>query len=371
LDALKDVPPKVLEVLQEEIQRVLVQESIDSFAVGRWNAAGIDGSKQNLPRTKANESHFGLGGKDPAVPQRLLVNVVALRSELLFDWASGKIDDNERRLALEAISRLPEQTLVVADAGFPGYDWIQAVLRQNKHILLRVGANVNLWATRCGAVRENGGAVWLWPGSRNDEPPLRLRLIRISRRVKEKRRRKRNAGRMKRRVRVEIVYLLTDVLDENKLTKREAGELYGKRWPANEGMFRNWKRTLSCEVVLGRTPKIADREFQFSMLAYMLAQGMVMLARKRRRMSQGRVSIAMVLHVWRIALQALLEGKTTRWFRQALSACVVDSYGRRGPKATREWPRRKKHKAFKGPKIRKLTVAKKTEGLRQIKDDAA
>lgn len=371
LDALKLFPLEVLKVFQEELEKVLIRASIQPFSCGRWDAAGVDGSKQNLPRTLANEAHYDSSGKGLGVPQRLLVNVVAMQSELLVEWASGKFKEGERGIALKAISSLPKETLIVADAGFHGYDWICSVLGQQKHVLVRVGANVNLWAERVGAIRKKGGEVWLWPSTKKDQAPLRLRLIRISRRVKAKRRGTNSGGRRRPRVKKETMYLLTDVLAEKKLTRREAGDLYGKRWPANEGMFRNWKRTMNCDVARGRTPAIAEREFHFSMLAYMSVQAMVLLARKQRRQPGGRVSIAKVLKVWRKALKALLQGKTTRWFAQCLSACVVDKNERKGPKAKRAWPRRRKYEPLKTPNIRKLTVAKKAEGLRLIEDKVA
>ena len=363
--ALKAVPLEVLEVLQKRIQEQLVKERINPYQVGRWNGVGVDGSKQNLPRTQAHEAHYGLGGKKPGLPQRVIVNVVGLRSELLVEWACGKAKASERQLVMEAIRRLPQGTMVVGDAGFPGYDWIDEVVGvQGKHVLIRVGANVNLLAEQVRVSLKSGGRVWLWSKEKRRHPPLVLRLICIARRTKRtvKRKKRGQNGRQKRGDVVRF-YFLTDVLDAKALTNREAWQLYAKRWPCNEGMFRNWKQTMKCDKAISRTPEIAERELSTSLLGYVLIQTMILIARKRRRKREVRISIAAGRKAWRRALEAMKEGKTTRWFARELSEAVVDEYDRQGPKSTREWPRKKKHKPMKSPKVRRLHNALKAEGM--------
>lgn len=372
LVALQEVPPPIFETLQHEITAELLKHAVETLQVGRWMAVGGDGSKQNLPRTDANAEYFGLGGKAPGQPQRLLVNVVALRSELLLEWAEGEAKASERTLLAEAVGSLAAGTLVVVDAGFTGFDWIQQMKQQKKHLLMRVGANVNLWARKVGAVKEKGGEIWLWPDLKGKQPPLLLRLIRICRRVKRKLKKSRRKGKGCRMETVyESLYLLTDVMDEKSLTKKEAQKLFELRWPANEGMFRNWKRSMNCEQVHSRTPETARGEFVMSLIAYQLMQVLVLWTRKRRRCSEGRTSIATALRVWGRATRALLEGKTTRWFMREMSEAIIDGYDRRGPKSIRSWPRRKKHKPFKPPKIRRLPRALESKGERLLEEEVA
>ena len=42
------------------------------------------------------------------------------------------------------VPELPPQALLVADAGFVGYDFWQALLTAGHHFVIRVGANVRL-----------------------------------------------------------------------------------------------------------------------------------------------------------------------------------------------------------------------------------
>ena len=76
--ALEDLPLDVFGELRTGLQRAVLRANADPARVGRWNAFGLDGTKQNLPRTDANELGFGAATKDPALPQGLTVAAVAL-----------------------------------------------------------------------------------------------------------------------------------------------------------------------------------------------------------------------------------------------------------------------------------------------------
>lgn len=153
---------------------------------------------------------------------------------MLWDWECGGAYASERDLALQLIRRLPAGSLAVEDAGFVGYEHISGVLASGKHLLMRVGANVKLWAKEIGNAQQNGGAVWLWPDERRDEAPLKLRLIKIvtrkKKKLKSKKKRHGQGARCSYKIVVTTLWLLTDVLDETALTQDGAEEIYGRRW---------------------------------------------------------------------------------------------------------------------------------------------
>lgn len=205
LSAQKEIPDAVHAKLRSVLQQRMGTEAA---RCGRWHAFGVDGTHQNAPRTRSNEQHLGTVAKEPAVPQLTIVAAVALAQRVVWDWAVGKAADSERALALQVIERLPENALVVGDAGMSSYAWTQTVLNAGCHVLLRVGANVALWTEQVAGAKLKSGEVWLWPQAKRGQAPLRLRLICL---------------RIRRR---KPVYLLTDILDERALSAQQARELY-------------------------------------------------------------------------------------------------------------------------------------------------
>jgi Transposase DDE domain len=372
--ALACLPVKVFGGVRTVLQNALLKADVHPARVDRWNAYGLDGTKQNLPRTDANELGFGAASQEPALPQGVTVAAVALGECVLWDWEGGGAYASERDLALTIIRRLPAGSLVVEDAGFVGYEHIRETLASGKHLLVRVGANVSLWAQTIGHAQQHGGEVWLWPNKRQDEAPLKLRLIKIVTRKKKKLKSKKRKGQGRRRsykiVRTPL-WLLTDVLDENKLTQAEAEEIYGRRWGGNEIRFRDWKCTLNAATLLSRTPEQAQRERELSLCAAMLLHVMVTRARKARRKPFRRVSAANAARAWRKAVRQSGQGKSTRWFGAAMSEAVVDDYERQRPKVKRRWPKRKEHTMAGQPKFRKLTRRIKAMGLKRLEEKRA
>ena len=74
------------------------------------------------------------------------------------------------------------------------------------------------------------------------------------------------------------VWLITNVLDALKLPRRTAGRFYRWRW-RNEGLFRDYKRTLGKVKLMSRTVAQVHREAEGSLLAtqLLLAQGALAL----------------------------------------------------------------------------------------------
>jgi hypothetical protein len=366
LKALAAVTRKWFGDVREQLQRHAVARDLKVARVGRWEAYGLDGTKQDVPRTEAHEDAYGLATKGPGAPQRQVVAAVALGKEVLWDWESGSALDSERELSLEVIRRLPLGSLAVCDAGFVGYHWCRAVQDSGRNFVVRVGANVRLWAEQVGKAKWQEDQVWLWPKDqeRTGQAPLVLRLIRLERVVGYT-----GKGRRRREKR-EVLWLVTNVLDEERLTKEEARRLYGKRWPASEGTFRTWKRTLDKAKLYSRTPELAERESEFSLLGLILLEIMALTARKAKRDGRRRkVSVACAQQVWRRAVRETMAGKRTNWFREQMVEAMVDGYRRRKPKVRRRWPQRKEHNSFKDPNLLKLNAARKRCGLKCLQEE--
>src|SRR5205085_8718487 len=122
--------------------------------------------------------------------------------------------------------------------------------------------------------------VLLWPqeARRRGLPPLRVRLIRV--RAAERR----------------DVWLLTNVLDKQRLSAGQAGRYYRWRWE-NEGLFRTFKRTLAKVKLTSRTIRLIHREAEGALLALqlLLAQGLRAMPTSTNRCTPQRCSPRKVL----------------------------------------------------------------------------
>ena len=148
---------------------------------------GVDGSRVQTPRTKANEARFhptkkrkkqvrARKGRAPqltkkasqktkqakkrkrvakkqasknskkqlAGPQIWLTLFWHVGLGLPCAWKTGPVDSSERAHMLQMLGILPEHSMIVADAGFVGYDNPRAIEDAGHSFVIRVGANVKL-----------------------------------------------------------------------------------------------------------------------------------------------------------------------------------------------------------------------------------
>ena len=116
--------------------------------------------------------------KKATSPQLWLTLLWHVGSGLPWAWRTGPWGSSERDQLVAMVPELPAQALLVADAGFVGYVFWQALLTAGHHFVIRVGANVRL-VRQLGWTREHAQVVYLWPdqAARKRQPPLVLRLV--------------------------------------------------------------------------------------------------------------------------------------------------------------------------------------------------
>jgi len=305
-----------------------------------WQVFGVDGSRVEAPRTRANEQQLGRAGRVKSGPQWWVTTLVHLPSRLLWAWRQGPGTSSERGHLWQMLGELPAGALLLADAGFVGFALLRALGARPTDFLIRCGANVNLLLAGTQQRLAWGGAsqlVYLWPGARRRQSPLKLRLITLKR-----------SGR--------AIYLLTNVLDTTRLPTRLAGELYAARWGL-ELNFRSLKQTLERRKLLARTPQIGALELAGNVVAL----GLLLLhAAWLLRGAAARASVALLLRLLRRALEALRWGRRSAWFRRRAQAARRDDYRRRRSKRARDWPHKKTERPAGRPKLRRLTRAEGT-----------
>lgn len=293
------------------------------WQTGEFVPIGADSSKIDAPRTKGNEA-LGLAGKDKCCPQMVLLLLIHLGSRLPWAWKIGNANAAERTLLRDMLDQLPPDVLLVADAGFTGYDLLCELQSRGLHFLIRVGNNVRLLKELGEYRREGKNTVYLWPLTRRSRRPLTLRLIQVGK-----------------------AYLVTNVLESTRLSKKAAGDLYRRRWQI-EIAFRSLKQTLRRHAVRSGTAQHCKLELAWAVIGMwtLCLIGAVALARAHIRPQWLSIGAA---------LTALRNGARRpdklNELRGALRRARLDVYQRRGPKASRNWPRKKDPPQIRTPII--------------------
>jgi Transposase DDE domain len=347
--ALTRLPLACLRVLAAGVRRLLPDRFARDWTIGEFVPLGCDGSRLECPRSCELETRLGQAGKPDSAPTLWVTALVHLRTGLLWAWRLGKGTASEGGHLKALLTALPANALLVADAGYMGYDLYASILDSGRSFLIRVSSRAYLYTQEQQDLARFGeGPVWYWPGlqQKKEQPPLPLRLIRV-------------------RGKKADVWLLTNVLCRKRLGRKQASQLYRWRW-RNEGLFRSYKRTLSKVKLAHRTVRLVHREAEASLLAVqlLLAHGAWALQQSNgsvRALPSARRGVRQVRREIADGL-AQLGPWQRRWYFERWQDMVWPPGKKRGDKTRRPWPRRKPHQAPKPPKLRTLSKEQKALG---------
>ncbi len=367
LNALVRHNAVLLNIIAARLRTRMLELEGDSGKVAGFTPFVVDGSKVAAPWTKSNEETLGKKGRPPQGekckrqetdlrPQLTLTLLWHMGLGLPWAWKHGGLAEGERTQFRELLDVLPKAALVVADAGFVGYQLWQTMLRGGRHFLIRVGANVELLkklVPGCELERD-GEMVWLWPeGKRKEnEPPLRLRLIRVPK------------GK-------QTWYLVTSLLDPLQLTQEQAGRLYARRWGV-ECCFRALKQTFEQSKMRSYTPACAGCELDWSLLSLWLVGLLAKQELLAAKIDPEHYSPAGARCLIRRELRQQSAGKERLDVSEFQSA-VKDRYQRTSRKKARHDQRKKHDPPPSAPKIRKASPQQQqaAKAFRQSQTEAA
>lgn len=352
--ALLQLSEPMLTRILSHLRGVLRQIAGAHWTREGFTAFAVDGSRVECPRTEANENALGCGGRKGTGPQFWLTTLWHMGTGLPWAWKIGSSTDSERMHLREMLCMLPDKALLVADAGFTGYELLRDILAGGRSFLIRVGSNVRLLKKLGYAKLEDGQTVYLWPDAcrKKTHPPLVLRLIVLQRKG-------------------EKMYLLTNEPVE-RLEDEQAALLYEMRWGV-EVFYRSMKQTLSRRKMLSHAPKQARMELGWTLVGLQLLG----LLSVEQIIDSGKDplswSVAMSLRVVRLAMRDQKpRGSCRHGLLGHLGRAVKDSYQRRGGKKARHWPHKKKEKPPGAPKLRKANQmeVKKAQEFKVIRNAA-
>jgi Transposase DDE domain len=379
--ALGKLPMVVLRTLATAVRGRLAQVFARRLWVDGFIPLGCDGSRLACPRSQELEQRLGLGSKPkrrkkrrqqvaasaedkprpatgPRTPQLWVTAVLHLGLGVLWSWRLGGGGASEREHLRLLVSTLPAGTLLVADAGYVGYHLLAGLQAAGLAFLVRLSSQAPLYVADKSALKGYcEGQVYYWPQKvqKHDLPPLPVRLLRV-------------------RGEKADVWLITSVLDEQRLPKRAAAKFYCWRW-RNEGLFRAYKRTLGKLKLMARTVAQVHREAEGSLLGtqLLLAQGALaqpavpgqaVLPSVRKVLLEIRAEIRNVTGMY-------LGPRQARSYFQRLTQARWRDRQQHTSKVRRRWPGRQDHKPPGRPQILKMGTilkekAEKTLAMAQI-----
>jgi hypothetical protein len=342
--ALAHVPARALRAVATALRGRLLAVFAPYLLVDGFVPLGCDGSRLTCPRTPELEQRLRAEDKTDSPPTVWVTAFVHLSLGLLWSWRLGGAHASEQVHLLHLVATLPRLALIVTDAGYTGYQLLQALKDADKCFLIRLSSKAPLYTLEQVAVKRfKEGLAYYWPLDMQAEgkPPVPVRVLRLTGHRKAD------------------VWLMTNVLERERLSRKTASKFYRWRW-RNEGLFRTYKRTFGKVKLLGRTVAQVHREAEGSLLAVqmVLAHGLLALEglglagsrlpSARQVLLEIRAEIRDVTGMYlgprqrRTYLARLREAQCPRWRR------------RRNNQVRRPWPGRKDHKPPKPPKFRKM-----------------
>jgi hypothetical protein len=388
--ALAALPMPVLRAVASAVRGRLMRVFAARFTVDGFIPLGCDGSRLACPRSAELERRLGLGKKKnrkrrqkktaPAsaqvpteqpheataatktraagTPQLWVTAVLHLGLGVLWSWRLGTGNASEREHLRLLLDTLPRGALLVADAGYVGYHLMASLQAAGLAYLLRLSSRAPLYVPDKSTLKKHReGLVYYWPQKvqNQDLPPIPVRLWRL-------------------RGERGDIWLITNVLDEERLPRRTAGKFYRWRW-RNEGLFRTYKRTLGKVKLMSRTVVQVHREAEGSLLATQLllaqgaltqpatASGKIVPASPRKILLEIRIEVRNITGMY-------LGPRQAQTYAERLAQAHWRERQQRSRKIRRRWPGRQDHKPPGPPQILKMgTILKdkmeKTLGIAQ------
>ena len=363
---LRKWTPAFVTLLLAELRRRLPLLFVESLLMSGFMVFGCDGSRVDLPRTLSNERAFAPSRKQTRstarakrrrkrgqgwrkrlaqrkkharkadVPQIRLTLMFHLGTGLPWDWRLGPSDSSELAHMLQMLSSLPPEALLTADAGFVGYDYLNAIQESGRSLLIRVGSNVRL-LKKLGTFQESNSRVYLWPQKKANkgQKPLVLRLV-VAHTGKHP------------------IYLVTSVLSQQRLSDAQVVKIYAKRWRM-EVHYRHFKQTYGKRKLRSHNSQNARVELEWSLLGLSAMLFYTLVEIRKTGAEPEKISCA---EAWREIKNTMNDylhvTQPGERLRQRLQFAVTDDYIRRD-KTSRNYCRKKQERPAGAPQIKTAT----------------
>jgi len=155
----------VLRTLAAAIRRRVEAVFADRWKVGNFIPLGCDGTRQACPRSEELEKRLGTFGKEGSAPMVWNTAIVHLTLGFPYCWRLGKGGKaSERSHLLYMLRWLPAAAMIVADAGYVGYELAATMMASDVFFLIRMSSNATFYTESDEPLEEfQEGIVHYWP----------------------------------------------------------------------------------------------------------------------------------------------------------------------------------------------------------------
>ena len=363
----------VADRVRERIQECAEQVGGRFWKQDGWVLFAFDGSRVDAPRTISNEKAFcasnyghgqtakyrkkkskGMRRKQnkknkpaPPRPQVWMTAIWHMGLRLTWTWRFGPSNSSERG-HVEAIlkeEKFPANSLFCGDAGFVGYPLWSSLLSAKVNFLVRVGANVSLLSEHADIRRVSDRIVLCWPKGKMNSgiPPLKLRLVKV-------------------KIGTTTMWMLTNVLDRKKLSKKQIIRYYKMRWGV-EVQYRGLKQTLGNRKLRCRNSDNALAELEWSVLGMMAVECLALreqIRKKREEKTNYEPLDRSLANSIRAIRKCMNDPEhvpaSNKGLLYDLSVAVVQKYNNRTDKRSRYRPKNPDKKPLGDPELTKITA---------------
>jgi len=268
------LPVERLEQLHEHLSRKLVSRTNAADLWQGHRVKVIDGTGLSMPDTSANQKAYPQPVAQKAgcgFPVAKIVGCFCLASGALLHWIQGTLKDHDFRLFQGLLTTFQKGEIVLADRGFCSYGNLAALLQKGVGAVMRIHHFRKLdWRAGRRLGQRDRLVTWQKPYLQTDvwtkeqwtqlpeQIPLRLVEVRVA-----------VPG-----FRTQRIVLVTTLLEADKYTSAELGQLYFRRW-AVELFFRDIKITLGMDVLRCQSPAMVQKEIAMHAIAYNLIRALM------------------------------------------------------------------------------------------------
>lgn len=176
--AVARLPMPVLRALAKALRERIVSVFGDRLVYKGFIPSGCDGTRQEVPRTLELETRLGTFGKPGAAPMIWNTSIVHLLLGIPFCWRFGLGGKaSERHHLLKMLDLLPKLALVVADAGYVGFDLVRQLFEKNVFFLIRMSSSATFYTEEMKPLESfEDGLVYYWPKVRKRRTSRRSSL---------------------------------------------------------------------------------------------------------------------------------------------------------------------------------------------------
>jgi hypothetical protein len=245
-----------LRALYDAVVRPIATRSSVGAWYRRWRVVTLDGSTLDVADTKRNERGFGRPGSvrgKSGFPQLRFVTLLENGTHVLFGAEMGRYNTGEVTLAKKVVTRLPADSLCLADRNFFSYSLWKAALTSGAALLWRMRADLIL--PKLKRLSDGSYLTKIYPSSyarAHDIHGIPARLITY----------RLGKGRVEYR-------LLCSILDPRKAPAIQLANLYNRRWTIETVLAELKTRLRGARVVLrSRIPNLTRQDFWGLLLAH-------------------------------------------------------------------------------------------------------